>query len=516
MNRRFGTLSVVGVLLLGWGAGQDTGYLAQKLMLENSLRTRITEALSKVIDDRKYVVDVSVELDLTTAVEEQFTYRAGEGVPGREGVAGVTERLAREAEEVTQPQRTPGMGIPIPGFEFEIPPEPEGAAAQEEAREPGEGLPEGAPRRDQVISRTHTEKRPSLARVKKMDISIILQEGAAPELIENIRQVVMVASRFNRARGDMLSIMTASFKERRDEKTAEQILLKNIAEKLDALETRRAEEGEVDWTSELEQYKQQEAERREEDRLYFQSKLAELETSARERAFQQEKREILRQDSLQLQGLDQEIQSLKAFLGTTDLSDSALLEAQSSVRQKIGERDDLDAQIAEKLAMLDNVQAELDQRYQDGTSGSSTLLIVFVSLLVALVIVLVVVLAFVLMNRSRQSYTPPPWMYPPRPKKKSRPKPEVAAVAAPPPPAPPPPSPPPAPQEEDPAVLQSEIEDMKQAVVSMSVGQPTAATRIVKEWIQEEAPPPPEPEAAPPPAPAEEEGGKGKKKKKKK
>jgi hypothetical protein len=52
---------------------------------------------------------------------------------------------------------------------------------------------------------------------------------------------------------------------------------------------------------------------------------------------------------------------------------------------------------------------------------------------------------------------------------------------------------------------------MKQAVVSMSVGQPQAASKIVKDWILEEAPP--EPVAAEPP---EDDGGKKKKKKKKK
>ena len=66
---------------------------------------------------------------------------------------------------------------------------------------------------------------------------------------------------------------------------------------------------------------------------------------------------------------------------------------------------------------------------------------------------------------------------------------------------------------EDVAVLQSEVNDMKQAVVSMSVGQPQAATKIVKDWILEEAPP--EPEIAPATPESEEDDG-GKKKKKKK
>ena len=65
---------------------------------------------------------------------------------------------------------------------------------------------------------------------------------------------------------------------------------------------------------------------------------------------------------------------------------------------------------------------------------------------------------------------------------------------------------------EDVAVLQSEVNDMKQAVVSMSVGQPQAATKIVKDWILEEAPP--EPEIAPATPESEDDGGKKKKKKK--
>ena len=36
-------------------------------------------------------------------------------------------------------------------------------------------------------------------------------------------------------------------------------------------------------------------------------------------------------------------------------------------------------------------------------------------------------------------------------------------------------------QNDDIAVLQSEVNDMKQAVVSMSVGQPQAANKIVKD-----------------------------------
>ena len=392
---------------------------------------------------------------------------------------------------------TGGVGLPIPGFDF---------TAENTTEEENEVTTKmDAPVDDNVVSRTKTEKLPSMASLKNLEISIIIQEGAAPELIENIRQVVMVASRFNRARGDVLSIMTASFKERRDEKSAEQVLLKNIAEKLESLEDQRERLGEVDWKEELENYKDSEAERRQEDRLYFQSKLAEMETAARDQSYDQEREAMLRQDSVRLQALNEEIQNLKSFLGTADISDSAATAAQSSVQQKLGEKETLDAQIAEKLAMLDQVQSELDRQPRSGNTG----MIIFVSILAALVIVLVVVLVFVLMNKPKQPM-PPPWMmYPPRrPKKKddgngvttqvsqtAQPSPQQAS-----------------PSQEDVAVLQSEVNDMKQAVVSMSVGQPQAATKIVKDWIVEEAPPEPEPEPA---AESEEDDGKKKKKKKK-
>ena len=474
-------------LIISVALSQSSGYLAQKLMLENNLRNRINDALEKVIDNRKYVVDVSVDLEISSAVENQTTFSPSGAI-----------KSLNEAENVLVESDVPtsgGVGLPIPGFDFTAENKSEVTNEVEVSMD--------TPIDDNVVSRTTTEKLPSMASVKNLEISIIIQEGAAPELIENIRQVVMVASRFNRARGDVLSIMTASFKERRDEKSAEQVLLKNIAEKLESLESQRERLGEVDWQEELENYKETEAERRQEDRLYFQSKLAEMESAARDQSYDQEREAMLRQDSVRLQALNEEIENLKAFLGTANISDSAASEAQSSVQNKLNEKASLDAQIDEKLAMLDQVQSELDRQ---PSSGGNTGMIIFISVLAALVIVLVVVLVFVLMNKPKQPM--PPWMmYPPRRAKKKDSEngsTQVTQVSQPTPAQP-------MPTQEDVAVLQSEVNDMKQAVVSMSVGQPQAATKIVKDWILEEAPAEPEPEAAPE---VEEDDGKKKKKKK--
>ena len=327
-------------LMIGVIFGQSSGYLAQKLMLENSLRKRIGDALEKVIDNRKYVVDVSVDLEISSAVENQTTFSPSGSIKSLNSA----ENLLLDNETPT----TGGVGLPIPGFDF---------TAENTTEEENEVETKmDSPVDDNVVSRTKTEKLPSMASVKNLEISIIIQEGAAPELIENIRQVVMVASRFNRARGDVLSIMTASFKERRDEKSAEQVLLKNIAEKLESLEDQRERLGEVDWKEELENYKDSEEERRQEDRLYFQSKLAEMETAARDQSYDQEREAMLRQDSVRLQALNEEIQNLKSFLGTADISDSAATAAQSSVQQKLGEKETLDAQTKDWGIKVNNVE----------------------------------------------------------------------------------------------------------------------------------------------------------------
>ena len=53
--------------------GQGSGYLAQKLMVENNIRERIKDALSKIIDSNKYVINVDIDLDISDEVEEQIT-----------------------------------------------------------------------------------------------------------------------------------------------------------------------------------------------------------------------------------------------------------------------------------------------------------------------------------------------------------------------------------------------------------------------------------------------------------
>ena len=465
-------------LLLGQ---QSSSYLTQKLMVESDLRSRIASALSKIIDDQKYVIDVDVDIEVTGEKEEQITIIPSDR-PIYDEASALEELTTIIGEAAPRDGSDPesefsSMGLPIPGFDFEVEAEPQ--VAQESSKEgqqgPGMVVPiqEPGSTTERVQSKTLTKRVPAIAAVKRLQISIILQEGAAPELIENIRQVVMVASRFDRTRGDVLSIMTASFKERRDEKSAEQVLLKSIADKLEVLQSG---EGDDALTKSIEKEISGPL-------LELKEQLNNLERRSAEDKFEYERKTALLRDSLQLRALKEEITSLKNELSYAN--DARV-----------------DSQLTNRIAMLDSVQLGLEQEMNNVESSSA--LIILVSILGALVVVLLVLVIILLFKKKQgpqQPAMPMPWPYPPPMRKKKRKNRPLANNANEEP-------------KEDTDVIRGEIGEMRQSVVSMSVGQPKTATRIVKEWLEDDVVPEPEPEAEAPPEPEEDDSDKKKKKKK--
>ena len=562
---------------------QGGGYLSQKLMVENNIRDRIKDALSKVIDSHKYVINVDVELEILDEVNEQITVfapRESDKKVATTPAERTAEALVRVQEKMIQDTQEAGeekysIGLPIPGFEVDV------ARPKSDSRPLTQSVPispktmqpmdqpsageKGEER--EVVDKVLSRKRPSRAEVKRMDLALILQEGAAPELIENIRQLTMAASKFDRDRGDKLTIMTASFKERRDQRSAEQIMLKNIAEKIDLLEQKRTAES-SDWRSDIEQYKEEITLRREEDMAMLEDQLAELDKKRLEEAAEYEKREMTRRDSIRNSKLENEIQALRDMLAVNtsdeklkakelDSSRFAMLDnelqslrkmllqamlqdsieaknqAQEKIEAELAEREQekaaRDSLIAEKIAALDAVQADLDALEAEAAAGMDSTTIMLIALVV--VCLLLGVMVFLQRGKNNQpAYPPmPPYPYPPprrrkrrkkpvenkdkKDKKEEKPKDEKPAPA--PEPATVEPEPAtvepepvtddsPVPEDvnkedegdsvllaDDPNVLKSEIDDIRKSVVSMSVGQPGRTSTIVKEWLEQPAPEPP-------------------------
>ena len=468
------------LLLAGLLIGQGSGYLAQKLMVENNIRERVRDALSKIVDNNKYVINVDIDLEISDEVEEQITVLAE-----REGQKVVVAKPpeATDAEkslsslqqsidiEENVEKSSYSVGLPIPGFEMDFTKsnktskkaeKPAPPVISVDTKDPFEvtssEVESNKPRVDKVLSRT----RPSRAEIKKMYISLILQEGAAPELIENIRQLTMAASKFDRNRGDKLTIMTASFREKRDQRSAEQIMLKNIAEKIELLEQKREVEEnsqEAIWKNELTRYRDEESTRRKEDRKFFEGQISQLEQKAKDRAYSQEKKEMLLRDSLKLKKLNDEILALKSMLRSSERRDSlksiskqerldslrynnlsselddlakslqvavskeskeeevvAKRKIQDEMAERERQKEEREKEISDKIRELDNVQAELDRIHQSMEKESGNTVIILIGL-GALVFLLLVALLFVMLKNNNRQAPVPPWMMPPPPRR---------------------------------------------------------------------------------------------------
>jgi len=467
-------ISNLGILILSTVlVAQGSGYLSQKLMVENDIRDRVKEALSRVIDSHKYVINVDVDLEVLDEVNEQITVFAPRESTNQADEKRTPEEKTAEAlikiqekmvNDNSATEESYSIGLPIPGFEVDVVrpketsrPLTESSPISPKTMEPIEesSLVDRGSEDKEVVDKILSRKRPSRALIKKMDLSLILQEGAAPELIENIRQLTMAAAKFDRDRGDKLTIMTASFKERRDQRSAEQIMLKNIAEKIDLLEQKRATES-TSWKEDIENYKDEITVRREEDLRLFESQLQELDKKRLDEAAEFEKKELARKDSIRNSKLETEIQALRDMLSVNEseqkvkakeldssrfamldnelqslrkmllqamLQDSieAQKQAQAKIEAELAEREkekaSRDSLIAEKIAALDAVQTELKTLEAEASSGMDTktiIIIAFAAVITALIVLLVLQQK---KGGTQQGYPPMPPMppYPPYP-----------------------------------------------------------------------------------------------------
>ena len=472
--------SIIGVIsFITLLIAQGSGYLSQKLMVENDIRDRVKEALSKVIDSHKYVINVDVDLEILDEVNEQITvFAPRESDKGQVVQSSPAERTAEALVKIQEKmiqdteteQESYSIGLPIPGFEVDVVrpktsgsrPLTESSPVSPKTMEPMDQPSNDVAEEDRdVVDKVLSRKRPSRAIVKRMNVSLILQEGAAPELIENIRQLTMAASKFDRDRGDKLTIMTASFKERRDQRSAEQIMLKNIAEKIDQLEQKRASES-TNWREDIENYKEEITARREEDLALLETQLEELDKKRLQEAADYEKKELARKDSIRNSKLETEINALKDMLAVNESQEKAQakqldstrfamldnelqslrkmllqamlqdsIEAQKQAQAKIEaelasreeEKAERDSLIAEKIAALDAVQADLDALEAEASSGMDTKTI----MLFAFGVVIAALLAMMFLQRKagpQQAYPPMPYppYPPPRPRKRRRKK----------------------------------------------------------------------------------------------
>jgi len=168
------------VLFLGISIGQDS-YIAQKLMIENNIRSRIESALSKIVDEYKYVINVDVELEISDEVNEQVTLLSPRDKPAVSSSS--SEYNTHATLQRTEQQKTKNekysVGLPIPGFEIEMTDGDNSSSDSKESVEEiivieqeGQKVDSAQDRYDVVKSR----RSPSRAEIKQIEISLICRK----------------------------------------------------------------------------------------------------------------------------------------------------------------------------------------------------------------------------------------------------------------------------------------------------------------------------------------------------
>ncbi len=482
--------------------GQSPNYLSQKLELEQALQNKISQAVERILGNNHFIVDVKADLDFVPdhRVEEVYepvvSGRTSERAVPEETVPSESgERYEEEFNEILPgiPARIGNRGLNI--LTEELPSDTTQIREEKTAVLPGVEGPET----ERLRSRSVARSMPLIPKVKKLDISLILKEGIAPDLVESIRQVAMVASHFDRHRGDMLSIMTTTFSEDKLIAAGPDFTTGDVEYK-----PSREEMARTDETQELirqiqdqierlsNQQQMQQTTRGSEptptenmllkiiDKLNTRQSLAD-DLDAQKMITEQKLRlEMLAKDTTRLQELRNEIAALKLQLATQQMATEDRASTRASSDSMLREKEELEEAIAEKISLLSETQKELM------SMEKPSIPLWFWGLLAAL-LAAVIVLIVIMLNRGKQRQFDMEAREQEMPAKEdairekilselrdSKKESKLEREPA---------------QESDMAEKRAELEGIRKNIVNMSVANPDSASKIIRNWMDEDETP---------------------------
>ncbi len=491
-------LAVIGTLAIV--LGQEASFLSQKLLLETTIQQRVTTAISKILDESQFVIDVTVVLDSPGAGAPERVYRRADGTlmrgadqpGGASGAAGTT----RQAPD------TPINPFPIPGFPAVgagTGGEDVRALADDDAASGGEVGLEWGEAGDGAIASTQ-EGATGIPWIKSLALSIILEDGVTPQIIENVREVALIASRFDQGRGDILSITTAAFKDSRRftaGAAAGQDYDSSQTEELRD-ELREAEDRNKALLKEIRDRELEYLQRSEDERKQALADLAQVQNErSKDLIYLQQQRE--EQNARLQDALLNEISELRQQAMTGGLSAQ---EQGIKTIQATSLEDSLEVMRAhferEKARLQEQIESAMQGTARSqGLSGGGPGLAILVVVIFLAAAIIGAVIYFTSRGRAQMSamgYQGMPPAYPRRrpgrgkaahkPRKKparnadeaatgGEAEPAEAALR-------------PSHVDDDPEVLSSELKSIRQSVVSMSVGRQETASSILGDWLQAE------------------------------
>jgi len=215
-------LSIITFAPLSIVNSQNTqSQLAQKIMLENHLRTQAENALKQALGDERFFVSVKADISFIPAQRSEQVWEPADDAKDSEIAMMSTPRsgVTGMADQDLGPPITRFIPV-LPGFpEIEA---PDNAKRPEEKSTPIEAETDGQPTvelddsaadekpstlRSFSIERTS----PAIPEILSLQVTVMLEDGVSQKVLDAVRPVVQVSTGLDYQRGDILDIVTTSF-----------------------------------------------------------------------------------------------------------------------------------------------------------------------------------------------------------------------------------------------------------------------------------------------------------------
>ena len=195
--------------------------LAQRIMLENHLRTQAENALKQALGDERFFVSVKAEISFTPAHRSEQIWEPAKNAKDTD--------ISQMGTADTAPTGIPEKDLlpPITKFDPVLPGFPDieilgdtqeqeekSIPIETEEKEPStieldESVSDERPSTLRSFSIERTS--PAIPEILRLEVTVMLEDGVSQKVLDSVRPVVQVATGLDYQRGDILDIVTTSF-----------------------------------------------------------------------------------------------------------------------------------------------------------------------------------------------------------------------------------------------------------------------------------------------------------------
>ena len=195
--------------------------LAQRIMLENHLRTQAENALKQALGDERFFVSVKADISFTPAHRSEQIWEPAKNAKDTDiSQMGTADTAPAGIPEKDLLPPITKLDPVLPGFpDIEIlgdtqEQEEQSIPIETEEKEPttielDESVSDERPSTLRSFSIERTS--PAIPEILRLEVTVMLEDGVSQKVLDSVRPVVQVATGLDYQRGDILDIVTTSF-----------------------------------------------------------------------------------------------------------------------------------------------------------------------------------------------------------------------------------------------------------------------------------------------------------------